>query len=95
MYTVIKKGLHYVINSFNGKASFELVFTHRGPDRIPVEGVTREAVYAVMIDKIKADDERNPTHENKIQLRHLEAALESQRVVIRNKIDNAKAFAGR
>ena len=87
MIQVIKKGVHYVLNNLTGGDGQEIVFTHRLEDRTPVEGTTREAVYTMLLDKIRHDDAKNPKHENKIQIRHIEAALESQRVTVRNKIE--------
>lgn len=90
MYTVLKKGLSYAIKSFTGNSTFELTFTHRDKDRTPVEGITMEDYYMVGIDRIKYLNSIRWSAENDIQLRHLEACLQSQRVIISGKINETK-----
>jgi len=92
MITIIRKGLHYAISTFSGKDSHEIIFNHRDKEGRLVDGVTREDIYEMLIDVITAANEKNPKHENKIQLRHIEAALESQRVTIRKKIRDEKSY---
>jgi hypothetical protein len=88
MIKIIKKGVHYILGNMTDDNGQEVVFTHRDKDRTPVAGTTREAVYQMLIDKIEHDDSKNPKHENKIQLRHIRAAYESQRVVVKTKIES-------
>lgn len=92
MYTVIKKGLSYAIKSFTGKSSFVLTFTHRDEDRNPVEGITREDNYLVLIDHIRKANDKNWHAENDIQIKLLERCLQSQRVVINGKINGTKNY---
>lgn len=87
MYTVIKKGLSYAIKSFTGKSTFNITFTHRDRDRNPVEGITLEDWYLIAIDRLKFLNQRHWNAENDIQIRHLEGCLQSQRVVIKSKIN--------
>lgn len=91
MITIVRKAKHYIISSINKIKEIEIVFTHRDESGALVEGCTREDIYLMLLDKIHGDNATKWNRENDIQIRHIESALQSQRVVITNNISRKNA----
>lgn len=89
MYNVIEEGFSYQIVDTRGNIVGDINLVHRKDGNI-VPGMTLEDLYKVLLHSLAAKQKKKWGAENEIQIQHLEACLQSQKVNVTRLVNEKK-----